>query len=142
MNVPPEKLDELMTEASAGFVAAKFSAGFARRTRQSIAIEQAEKAEGALLKICKELEALGGVDRAPLVPVAAPDPLAELAAIERSRPEALALLDALQAARERAGALDIARGSSDDWEDLLAELEAKLSLDLFGPGDLVTGARE
>ena len=80
------------------------------------------------------------------------NPLAELARVERSRAEALALLDALRAALPRAEALEQARGDVLDapiggsaglvWGEDLVQLIARLELELYGPGSAVTGARE
>lgn len=69
------------------------------------------------------------------------NPLAELVAIERARPEALALLDALERVKLLAVALDDKHGAT-DYEDDFDQLIASLELLLYGPGDTVTGARE
>ena len=83
---------------------------------------------------------------------AASNPLAELARVENSRTEALALLDALRAALPLAEALDAKRGDVIDepiggsaglvWGDRLVQAVCGLELELFGPGEAVTGARE
>jgi hypothetical protein len=86
-------------------------------------------------------------------PVPVPvNPLAELARVENSRPEALALLDALRVAHQLAEALDAKRGDVLDepvggsaglvWGDRLLQAVCGLELELFGPGETVTGARE
>jgi hypothetical protein len=78
--------------------------------------------------------------------------LGQLMKLENSRPEALALLDALRAALPLAEALDEKRGDVLDepvggsaglvWGEDLVQLKSKLELELFGPGEAVTGARE
>ncbi len=83
---------------------------------------------------------------------AASNPLAELARVENSRSEALALLDALRHALPLAEALDAKRGDVLDtpvngsaglvWGDRLLQAVCGLELELFGPGGVVTGARE
>lgn len=80
------------------------------------------------------------------------NPLAELARVERSRSEALALLEALRATLPKAEALDQARGDVLNapvggsaglvWGEDLVQMIARLELELFGPGSAVTGARE
>jgi hypothetical protein len=80
------------------------------------------------------------------------NPLAELARVENSRAEALALLDALRHAHQLAEALDQKRGNvletpiggsaGLEWGDRLMQAVCGLELELFGPGDRVTGARE
>lgn len=82
----------------------------------------------------------------------APNPLAELSRVERSRTEALALLQALRAALPAAEALDAARGDVLPapvlgsrglvWGEDLVQMIARLELELHGPSAAVTGARE
>jgi hypothetical protein len=140
--IAPEDLDELLTVASAGHFAAGASEALHARSGSQTAQEQSRKATNALLTVCQRLEALGAQDRAPLVKPAPVNPLAELARVENSRSEALALLDSLATARLRAEILDDKRGTGEDWAELLSELESKLKLELFGPSGAVTGARE
>lgn len=140
--VSPDVLDELLTLAGAGLTASRFAGALVGASAGVTAQEQGQQATEALLKLCKRLEALGGVDRAPLVIPAPVNPLAELARVESSRGEALALLDSLASARLRAEALDEKRGQGEDWEELLSELESKLRLEVFGPSETVTKGRE
>ena len=80
------------------------------------------------------------------------NPLAELARVENSRSEALALLDALKAAHQLAEALDAKRGDVLDepiggsaglvWGDRLVQAVCGLELELFGPSEAVTKGRE
>ena len=107
-------------------------------------------------QVGQELSELGRVlmsltqNYAP-APVAS-NPLAELARVENSRSEALALLDALRTAHQLAEALDAKRGDVLDtpvngsaglvWGEDLIQLQSKLELEIFGPSDRVTGARE
>lgn len=80
------------------------------------------------------------------------NPLAELVKQERSRSEALALLEALRAALPRAEDLDTVRGDvlaepvnglrGLVWGEELCQLIARLELELYGPSERVTGGRE
>jgi hypothetical protein len=80
------------------------------------------------------------------------NPFAELARVENSRAEALALLDALRHAHQLAEALDAKRGDVLDepiggsaglvWGDRLIQAVCGLELELFGPSGSVTGGRE
>jgi hypothetical protein len=109
----------------------------------------AGKESAAALALLRGLGATTPTQRAMR---AASNPLAELARMENSRSEALALLDALRTAHALAEALDAKRGNVLDepiggsagmvWGEDLVQLKSKLELELFGPGQSVTGARE
>ena len=85
-------------------------------------------------------------------PVSASNPLAELARVENSRAEALALLDALRHALTLAEALDAKRGdvlpepvggsAGLVWGDRLIQAVCGLELELYGPSEAVTKGRE
>ena len=151
-SVSPDALDELLTVASAGLMAAQASEAFHARTGGATAQEQGKRASQALVKVCQGLEKLGAQDRAPLVKPAQTNPLAELTRVENSRSEALALLDALRTAHQLAEALDAKRGdvlaepiggsAGLVWGDRLLQAVCGLELELYGPGEAVTGARE
>lgn len=140
--VPVADLDDLLTLASSGHTSAMVALAFLERSGEPTGIEKGKSTKAALLSLCERLEKLGAVDRAPLVPPPPTDPLAELARAERSRSEALALLDVLGTARAHARALDEKRGTGEDWEDLIETLQARLRLEVYGPSDRVTGGRE
>lgn len=80
------------------------------------------------------------------------NPLAELARVENSRPEALALLDALRHAHQLAEALDTKRGdvlpeaiggsAGLVWGDRLIQAISGLELEISGPGAEHHGGRE
>ena len=71
-------------------------------------------------------------------------PLVQLAVLEASKPEALALLDTLRHALPQAAVLDKKRGVADgaDLQDTVQQLVSRLELELFGPAQSVTGGRE
>lgn len=151
MIAPAKALDELLTTASAGLDAAKFSEGLHRRAKNAKGQELAAEASEALRRVCCGLEALGAQDKGHQ-PAKENNPLAELARVESSRSEALALLDALRAALPLAEALDAKRGDVLDvavggyrgleWGDRLMQAVCGLELELFGPSGAVTGERE
>ena len=150
--ITTDALDELLTVASAGLMAAQASEAFHARTGGATAQEQGKRASEALVKVCRGLEALGAQDRAPLVKPAPVNPLAELSRVESSRSEAHALLDALRHALQLAEALDAKRGDVLDipvggsaglvWGDRLVQAVCGLELELFGPSEAVTKGRE
>lgn len=150
--IAPEALDELATLAGAGLVASRFAGALVGSSAGSAAQEQGAKATDALLKISKKLEALGGRDLAPIVKPAPVNPLAELALVESSRAEALALLEALRVALPLAEALDQKRGdvlavpvagySGTEWGERVLQAVSGLELELFGPGAEHHGGRE
>jgi hypothetical protein len=158
--IAPDALDKLLTTASAGLDSAKFSEGLHRRAKNAKGQELAAEASEALRLVCCGLEALGATTPTQRAIRAASNPLAELARVESSRPEALALLDALRTAHQLAEALDAKRGdvlaepiggSADEgsnlhrglvWGDRLLQAVCGLELELYGPGEAVTGARE
>lgn len=94
-------------------------------------------------RVGSELEELGRVLSSLSASAAPPPPsdLAELSRLERSRPQALALLDALRHCQRLAEDLDEAHGRS-DWEDDLTQLIARAELAYHGPSERVTGGRE
>ena len=102
--------------------------------------------------VCCGLEALGAQDKGDLAPVPASNPLAELARVENSRSEALALLDALRHALTLAEALDVKRGDVLDepvggyrglvWGERVLQALCGLELELYGPSEAVTKGRE
>lgn len=149
--IAPEALDELLTTASAGLTAAKFSEGLHRRSGNAKGTALAGEASEALRLVCCGLEALGATDKGD-APVKPSNPLAELAKVENSRSEALALLDALRHAHQLAEALDAKRGDVLEtpvggsaglvWGDRLIQAVCGLELELYGPGESITGARE
>lgn len=110
---------------------------------------RAGKDAGQALAILKQLGGTVADGRKPAPPV---NPLAELSRLERSRTEALALLEALRAALPAAEALDEARGDVLPapvlgsrglvWSEDLVQMVARLELELFGPAGSVTGSRE
>lgn len=113
--------------------------------RSELVTKAGQEARKALDASRDALEALqdAGAVLADRVAKPASNPLAELARVENSRGEALALLDALCHALPLADALDQKRGDTGgDWEERIAELQSALKLELFGPGDRVTGGRE
>lgn len=150
--ITTDALDELLTVASAGLMSAQASEAFHARTGGATAQEQGKRASEALLKVCSGLEGLGAQDRAPLVKPTPTNPLAELARVESSRSEALALLDALRHALSLAEALDAKRGdvlaapvggsAGLVWGDRLVQAVCGLELELFGPSKAVTKGRE
>ena len=152
MNVAPAVLDELLTTASAGLNSAKFSEGLHRRAGNTRGTALAGEASEAMRLVCCGLEALGAQDKGDLAPVPASNPLAELARVENSRSEALALLDALRHALTLAEALDVKRGDVLDepvggyrglvWGERVLQALCGLELELYGPSGAVTGARE
>lgn len=140
--VASESLDELLRLASNGLTDAKFSEGFHARTGNQRAMEHGGRASEALAALCRRLQALGA-QSAPLNPPTPVNPLAELARVESSRTEAIALLDVLGHAHQLADALDQKRGDTGgDWEERIADLQSALRLELFGPAQSVTGGRE
>lgn len=144
--IAPEVLDELLTLASAGHFAAGASETLHARGGSQTAQEQSHAATQALLKLCQRLQALGAREEPPTDsrrhPAPVSNPLAELARVEGSRPEALALLDALRHAHQLAEALDAKRGDGDAWGERIYQAVCGLELELYGPGGAVTGARE
>ena len=98
------------------------------------------------------LRALGATTPTQRAMRSASNPLAELARVESSRTEALALLDALRHAHQLAEALDAKRGDVLDepiggsaglvWGDRLVQAVCGLELELFGPSEAVTKGRE
>lgn len=138
MSAPLVRVATLLDHADELARAAGMNATVSASDAEALAKRASEKAREAL-QILGELG--HRPERAPAPLRVARNPLAELAAVERSRPEALALLDALKTARARAEALDEAHGGS-DWEDDLGELIARVELSIFGPSDRVTGRRE
>ena len=109
----------------------------------------AGKESAAALALLRGLGATTPTQRAMR---AASNPLAELARVENSRSEALALLDALRHALQLAEALDVKRGDVLDepvggyrglvWGDRVLQAVCGLELELYGPSEAVTGARE
>lgn len=135
----------------------RFPIATTEEARRDLALGAKEQAKNALDATGMALEALQGAgarlpDRKGSRPRPEPNPLAEMARAERSRPEALALLDALRTAFASAEALDLARGRSleapiagsagCDLAEDLAQLIARLELELYGPAQSVTGGRE
>ncbi len=116
--------------------------------------QEARKALDASREALETLQNAGAVlpDRAGSRPKQEPNPLAELARVENSRSEALALLDALRHALPLAEALDAKRGDVIDepiggsaglvWGDRLVQAVCGLELELFGPSEAVTKGRE
>ena len=112
---------------------------------------EAKKATHAAREALETLQNAGAV-LADRVAKPASNPLAELARVENSRSEALALLDALRHALTLAEALDAKRGDVLPepvggyrglvWGEDLVQLKSKLELELFGPSEMVTGSRE
>jgi hypothetical protein len=151
MTVDAETLDELLTTASVGFSSAKFSEGLHHRAKNVRGQELAAEASEALRRVCRGLEALGAQELDQVVPLDT-NPLADLAKIENSRTEALALLDALRHAHALAEALDAKRGDVLDtpvggsagmvWGDRLIQAVCGLELELYGPSEIVTGGLE
>ena len=102
------------------------------------------------------LVSLGASERYPMkgaIPhEAKSNPLAELARVESSRAEALALLDALRTAHQLAEVLDAKRGdvlpepiggsAGLVWGDRLIQAVCGLELELYGPSEAVTKGRE
>lgn len=98
------------------------------------------------------LRGLGATTPTDRVIAKTKNPLAELARVENSRREALALLDALRTAHQLAEALDAKRGDVLDepvgvsaglvWGDRMLQAVCGLELELFGPSEAVTKGRE
>ena len=109
----------------------------------------AGKESAAALALLRGLGATTPTQRAMR---AASNPLAELARVENSRSEALALLDALRHALQLAEALDVKRGDALDepvggyrglvWGDRVLQAVCGLELELYGPSEAVTKGRE
>ncbi|WP_395089407.1 hypothetical protein [Armatimonas sp.] len=125
----------------------------ARAELVTLASAEAKKATHAAREALESLQDAGAVlpDKGA-APVKPSNPLAELSRVESSRSEALALLDALRHALTLAEALDAKRGDVLDvpvggsaglvWGDRVLQAVCGLELELYGPGEAVTGARE
>lgn len=133
-------IDDLLSTASAGLLDAKFALGFAKRSGVPEAITHATGASKALGELCGGLVALGAQDQAARNESAV-NPLAQLAQVERSRSEALRLLDALRHAHELAEQLHQVNPGS-RWVEEIEETIAGLELEIFGPSAAVHGGRE
>lgn len=150
--VAAEALDDILTLASSAHFAASAAGALAEGGQSALAAEHAGKATAALVKLCTRLEALGAKDQAPLVKPPQENPLAELMKLERSRGEALALLEALRAALPLAEALDAKRGDvltepvagyrGTEWGERVLQAVCGLELELVGPGVEHHGGRE
>jgi hypothetical protein len=126
----------------------------ARRELAQTAQGQAKSALDATGAALEALQSVGArlPDRKGARPRPEPNPLAELVKQERSRPEALALLEALRAALPRAEDLDTVRGDvlaepvnglrGLVWGEELCQMIATLEIELYGPSERVTGGRE
>lgn len=125
------------------------------QARTELAQQAAQEAQGATVAAREALDSLQEAgaqlpSRGASRP--APSPLAELARVERSRGEALALLDALRGALPAAEALDGVRGDvlntpvnglrGTVWGEDLSQMIARLEIELYGPSERVTGGRE
>ncbi|WP_309709880.1 hypothetical protein [Armatimonas sp.] len=145
-------LDELLTTASAGHVAAKFSEGLHRRSGNTKGTELAGEASEALRIVCCGLEVLGATDKSQTAVAKPVNPLAEFSRVEASRSQAMALREALEGCLQPAEDLDIARGNvlaesvngwrGTEWNDRLVQMISEIELELYGPASTVTGGRE
>ena len=129
------------------------------RTAALMLPEEPNQAKEASTRAGKEageclalLRALGATTPTQRAMRAASNPLAELARVESSRAEALALLDALRTAHQLAEVLDAKRGdvlpepiggsAGLVWGDRLIQAVCGLELELYGPSEAVTKGRE
>ena len=113
---------------------------------------QARKALDASREALEILQDAGARLPDRTAPAKPSNPLAELARVESSRSEALALLDALRTAHQLAEVLDAKRGdvlampvngsAGLVWGERLVQAVCGLELELYGPSDAVTKGRE
>lgn len=146
--VPAGELDRLQTHAIAAMRAGS-RAWHAARSAHSVEGEAlANEATENARAIVRGLQALGACesDQAaaalshpiPFHALDTPDVRALLAGLEALLPVA----ERVDASRGRAGESVIGGSAGFDVAEDLAQMIARLSLEVFGPGEAVTGARE
>jgi len=151
-----EKVQEAQTGAARAFLLAqRFDVATTEEAQYELVRGAGESARAAFDATGEALNLLQGAgvslpERGAKRPQ--PNPLAELVKQERSRAEALALLEALRAALPRAEDLDTVRGDVLPepvnglrglvWGEELCQMIARLELELYGPSERVTGGRE